>query len=320
MKHFLSGVPIPLAGVALAFAALGNLLGTYYLPLKYICGLISLIFILLILLKVVFCFDQFKKDMQNPIVCSVSAAVFMTIMQLATYVVSFNQSGNLYPFADWLWFIAVVGHVLLILYFTYLLFFKLKLHHIYPTVFVTYVGIIVASITSPTFNAIGLGRMFFWFGFVMYAIMFVVITMRYVKHEVEEAARPLFVLYAAPMSLTLTGFLTVYPHANGMMTLVMEVLAQLLYVVAVLQIPKLVRLPFYPSYAAFTFPLIITPFALNKVLTTFSKEYGFNAPTLIQVLYYIEVVFGICLVAYSVFEYCKYLYNHYLSGKNKKSV
>ena len=38
MKHLLSVVPIPLAGVALEFTALGNL---YYLPLKYICTVIS---------------------------------------------------------------------------------------------------------------------------------------------------------------------------------------------------------------------------------------------------------------------------------------
>lgn len=311
MKRFLEGVPIPMAGVALGFTALGNLLLAYSPYFKWICGIIAFILLILVVAKMIVCPKKvFCEEFKNPIISSVSATVFMTIMQLTTYVVKLPIP-NIYIISEIIWFIALFCHCCLILYFSWKLIFQLRLHHIYPTVFVTYVGIIVAAITAPTFHMNVLGKAIFWFGFMMYAILFIIISWRYIRHEVEESSRPLFVLYAAPMSLSLTGYLAIMDHPNVMMMLIMELLAQVLYVLVLFQLPKLLKLPFYPSCAAFTFPMVITPFALQKEMQYFAANYSVNVSGIIALVVVVETSIAIGMVLYAFGHYIKFLINHF---------
>ena len=67
---------------------------------------------------------------------------------------------------------------------------RFKLTEVFPTYFICYVGIIVAAVTSPVFGAEAFGQGIFWFGFACYLVLLAVVTMRYIKHEIPEGARP----------------------------------------------------------------------------------------------------------------------------------
>ena len=175
-------------------------------------------------------------------------------------------------------------------------------------------GIVVGSVTSPTFGMEALGQALFYGGFVCYLALLVIVTLRYAKLGVPEGARPLFCIYAAPMSLSLAGYLTVTPEPNLAFALVLAVLAQALFALVLVRLPKLLKLPFYPSYAAMTFPFVITAIALGKVLNLAAAN-GFAVPAAFEVLVAAETLFATVMVLDVAARYLGYFYKLWAAGR-----
>ena len=86
MREIIRKVPIPTAGVALGLAALGNLLQPYTEIVHIVCGILSLVLIAMLGAKIALFPDMIRDDLHNSIMASVSATLFMTLMQLADYL------------------------------------------------------------------------------------------------------------------------------------------------------------------------------------------------------------------------------------------
>ena len=104
MREIIRKVPIPTAGVALGLAALGNLLQPYTEIVHIVCGILSLVLIAMLGAKIALFPDMIRDDLHNSIMASVSATLFMTLMQLAGYLAPFA-----YIPAFALWSAAVVA-------------------------------------------------------------------------------------------------------------------------------------------------------------------------------------------------------------------
>lgn len=301
-------MPIPTAGLALGLVALGILLQPISEVFHLMAGLLSLIAILAVTAKAILFPAMIKEDFKNPVLAAVSATYFMTIMQLATYLAPFAL-----PVAFVIWIAAIVGHLSLIVFFTVRFTLHFDLKQVFPTHFIAYVGIIVAALTSPAFGMQALGEVIFWFGFACYLALLAVITLRYLKHEVPEPSKPLFCIYTAPMSLSLAGYLAVSAQPNLIMVAIMALVAQAFLVFVLIQLPKLLRLKFYPSYAAMTFPFVISASALLKA-TTFFESLGYSGPffELAHILAVAETLFASVMVLY---VFARYL--HFLLGDIK---
>lgn len=302
MAELIKKVPIPTAGVALGLAALGNLLQPYSDMARGLCGALSLALVLLLLAKIVRHPDMIRADFKNPILASVSATLLMAIMQLSTYLAPATLWGG---FA--LWAMAIGLHLGLMAWFTTRFIRRFQLKEVFPTYFICYVGIIVASATSPTYGAEALGSGLFWFGFACYLVLLGVITYRYAKHEVPEGARPLFCIYTAPMSLSLVGYLATAADPSPLMVAVMLVLAQAFLVLVLARLPKFLALPFYPSYAAMTFPFVITATALSQGVA-FLNGLGAGLPLALDVLVLAEMGLAIVMVGYVTVCYLQFFF------------
>ena len=77
MRELVARVPIPLAGVALGLAALGNLVAPWAPGVYGLCGILSALCAALLLAKVMMFPAQIREDFQNPILASVSATFCM---------------------------------------------------------------------------------------------------------------------------------------------------------------------------------------------------------------------------------------------------
>ena len=302
MAELIKKVPIPTAGVALGLAALGNLLQPYSNMARGLCGTLSLALVLLLLAKIVRHPDMIRADFKNSILASVSATLLMAIMQLSTYLAPATLWGS---FA--LWAMAIGLHLSLMAWFTARFIRRFQLKEVFPTYFICYVGIIVASATSPTYGAEALGHGLFWFGFACYLVLLGVITYRYAKHEVPEGARPLFCIYTAPMSLSLVGYLATAADPNPLMVAIMLVLAQAFLVLVLAQLPKFLALPFYPSYAAMTFPFVITATALSQGVA-FLNGLSAGLPLALDVLVLAETGLAIVMVGYVTVCYLQFFF------------
>ena len=252
--------------------------------------------------KIILFPGMIRDDLHNSIMASVSATLFMTLMQLAGYLAPFAFTP-----AFVLWSAAIVAHLALMGWFTVRFIAHFKLHEVFPTYFICYVGIVVASATAPTFGMEPVGHILFWFGFACYVALLALVTYRYAKHEAPESARPLFCIYTAPMSLSIVGYLATAPEPNPLFVGVMLVLAQALYAVVLSRLPVLLRLKFYPSYAAMTFPFVITATALGKALTFFQAS-GLLVPEVLYVLFVAETAVSAIMVSYVFVHYLHFFF------------
>lgn len=302
MKDIIKKVPVPLCGVMLGLAALGNLLQSYGEGIRYVCGIVAALLLVLVLLKLVLFPQMIKEDMQNPIMASVSGTFPMALMLLSTYVKPFIGSAAMY-----IWYFAILLHIVLIVYFTGKFILKLQLPKVFASYYIVYVGIVVASVTAPAYEKTGLGTVAFWFGFVTLILLLVLVTVRYVKcPQVPEPAQPLICIYAAPTSLCIAGYVqSVTPKSRGFL-LTMFAVATVLYIFSLVKAVGYLKLKFYPSYAAFTFPFVISAIASKQTMACLANM-GTPMPVL-QYVVLIETIIAVVFVVYTLVRFLGFLF------------
>ncbi len=306
MKNTIKKVPIPLCGVMLGFAALGNLLQSYGEGIRYLCGIAAAFILVLVLMKLVMFPQMIKEDMKNPIMASVAGTFPMALMLLSTYVKPFIGA-----VAKYLWFFAIGLHIALIIYFTIKFILKLQMPKVFASYYIVYVGIAVAAVTAPAFEQLNVGAAAFWFGFATLILLLILVTLRYTKYpEIPEPAQPLICIYAAPTSLCIVGYVqSVMPKSKSFL-LAMLVLATILYIFALVKAVGYLRLQFYPSYAAFTFPFVISAIATKQTmacLANMEQPMPFLKPVVL-----VETIIAAVFVIYTFIRFMGFVF-----GKKK---
>jgi len=314
--NFLKRVPLPLSGVALGFAALGNLLSAYNMSFKVICGVLAFIGLILITGKYLSDIEAFTTDMKNPVIASVSGAYTMALMLLAVYVKPVVPT-----FAIALWYIAVVLHFILMIYFTLNIVLKIKIPDemmkIAASFFIVYVGIAVASVTAPAFKNMALGQICFWIGFILYIPFFIYVSYRYIKLENKKIeAKALACIYAAPASLCVAGYIGSFEQKNILFLGGLYIFSLLMYFVGTavaidlfVSFVKNNDFKFYPSFAGLTFPFVISAIAtkqFNAVLTKTDIQMWIR-PAL-PLIFNIELVIAILGVIFAAVCFARHVF------------
>ena len=297
MKEVIKKVPLPICGVMLGCAALGNLLQSYSEGIRYVCGVFAAFLLILALLKLIMYPSAVKEDMANPIMASVAGTFPMALMLLSTYVKPFIGQAAYY-----IWLLAIALHIVLIIYFTAKFIVKLQMPKVFASYYIVYVGIVVAAVTAPAYESLGIGTAAFWFGFVTLILLLVLVTYRYVKFkEVPNPAKPLICIYAAPTSLCITGYVQSVMPKNYYFLMAMFVVATIIYIFALVKAVGYLKLPFFPSYAAFTFPFVISAIAAKQTMAC-AANMGHPMPYLSYVVL-IETIIAVVLVVYTYIRY-----------------
>lgn len=309
MKGIIKKLPIPAVALLLALAATGNLVLSYGNMYRNIFGIFAAIIFILILAKIIIYPKKVAEDLNNPVIASVFPALSMGIMLMATYIKPLFPS-----LAFGIWVIGLILHMVLILYFTIKYVFNFNIKKVFPSWYIVYVGIVVGSVTAPAFEMANVGKILFWFGFISYLILLPIILYRITKvKEIPEPALPTITILAAPASLCLAGYMNSFQNKNMFIVWLLLALSQFTLLYVLVQLPKLLKLPFYPSYSAFTFPLVIS--ALSLKLT---NAFLVNAGKEIAILKYIakfEELLAVIMVLYVLLRYIVFLFSKTESAK-----
>lgn len=301
MNAILKKYPVPITGLILGLAATGNLVQSYGEIYRSIFGIISAILFVLMLIKIVKFTGGVKEQLQNPVVASVFPTFSMATMLLSTYLKPISQS-----LAFALWSIGIIFHIVLIIWFSKKFVLNFKIKQVFPSWFIVYVGIVVASVTGPAFKMNNIGQLAFWFGFITYIILLPVVTYRTIKvKEMPEPTLPTFVIFAAPASLLLAGYINSFETKKMAMVLILAALSLVMYIVAIVLLPRLLKLKFYPSYSAFTFPLIISGIAM-KLTNGFLTKSGNPINWLIYLIKFQEAI-AVIITLYVLYKYLLFL-------------
>lgn len=301
---FIKTIPMATCSLALGLAALGNLL----LPLengttiRYICGALSLVFLIIFGLKICFDSPHAREELKTPVPLSVLPTATMTIMLLSTYIRPFLPSIALV-----IWYAAVVTHIFIMLLFIKRFVIGFQLATVFPSWFVAGVGIVTASVTAPAMNAIIIGQIAFYVGFVLYFAILPLVVLRMKKVRVfPEPARKTIAIFTAPMSLLIVGYFNSFisqDQGNPILVYFMLAIAAVSYIYVTFMMFSLLKIKFYPTYAAFTFPYVISALAFRLGANFLADRHGFHfLINIADVTMWIAVV----LVVYVIVHYIKY--------------
>ena len=249
----------------------------------------------LLVLKLLFAFDSVITQMKNPVIASVAPTFTMGTMVLASIIMPH------YSIIKYLWFVALALQILLFCYFvkTFILTKSFSLQTVLPSWLILFVGFGIAPVTFGHVYPM-LTQLIFWFGLVCYIVILPIVLIRLKKYTLVEATKPLLVILCAPASLLTVGYLEAFTTHSDILLYILFTLSQLLYIVVIIQMPKLLKLPFSPSYAAFTFPLVISGIAMERM----SVHVGLNV---LLYLSYIELIIGAIIVLYVYVRYIQFL-------------
>lgn len=295
-------VPIPLAGLMLGLASAGNMVSEYHQGLKALFGLLSLFALFLLAARLLYDAAKFKEELKSPAVAGIACTIPMGVSILSTYI---EPSLPNIAYAIWISMIAL--HFALMAYFTWAFMLKFDVRKLLPAYFVTYVGIAVGAVTAPAFGAYVIGQALFWFGFASYVVLLPLITYRaVVVRGVPEPVMPSMAIFAAPASLCLAGYLRSFHTKELWLVGVMFALSLASYFVIIAYLPRLLRLRFYPSCSAFTFPLVISAIATNATYNYLRTE-GIDQP-IFQWLAWLEIALALAIIVYVIMRYVHFFW------------
>ena len=259
---FIRRIPVAMSALALGLAAMGNLLAAYPPIVRTVCGAAATIVVALLVLRLVTDFAGVAEDLKSPANLAVAPAFPMALMVLATYLKPLAATAAL-----WLWVAALALQVGIVALFLVRHVLSLKVQTVLPSWFLVFVGFVVASVTSPAFAMQPVGQALLYAGMAGYALALGLVLYRMTRHgDLPEPALPTVAIFAAPPSLCLVGYLAVTEAKQAPVVYALLALAavSLLYVFS--RLPRILRLGFQPSFAALTFPFVISAIAIKLSL------------------------------------------------------
>ena len=291
-------IPIPICGLILAFLSLGNLLNDTHTLLKVACGIIGIALLILILSKLVLYPKKIKEDFKNPIIASNSGTFSMSLMILSTYISPFMPS-----IAYGIWILGVALHILLIVYFTHHFIIRnFNISTVYPSYWIVFVGITMGAITAHAHNLDEIGFIFFLVGFIGMIFTFPLVIYRYINYkDIPNANKPLICIFTAVLSILIVGYLNSYNDTSIEFLMIMYIFACIFYIFALTKLIEYRNLEFYPSFAAFTFPFVISGLATKGVISKIGPNIILNS------VLSIETVIATAIVLYVLIRYMKFL-------------
>ena len=306
-KEFIKKVPIPICGLALGLASLDRFLLIWDRSEFYtfsIFALISFLIAALFTLRIIFDPKGVAKDTENPALFAVLPTYTMTLMLLSAHAEK-HIGGIIGSIGFAVWIGAVIASFVFMFFFVKRFFLKLSVEKMLPSWIIIFVGYVVASSTSPVFGMQTLGQLLFWSGFVCYLTLLPLLVYRTVfVRNIPEAFVPTVAIFAAPVNLCAVGCLAAYDMAPPEIVIaLLAVLGAISYVAVIGYLPIMLNRKFYPSYAALTFPLVISAVAFYNL----GIYYGISSD-LFTILQAATVVIADVVVVYVLIRYLMFLY------------
>lgn len=310
-------LPSPMAGLALAIGSLGwtwENLATSLNGLGQLTGAIIASFMLFALvIKFILHPKVLWQELTHPVVGSVIPTFAMALMVISKAVGHFWTDLGLT-----LWLAAIAIHILFLAAFIYYRAIDFNLDHMVPSWFVPPIGIIVAAVSFPGNGYDWLANGILIFGMLSYLVMLPLMLYRLIFGQpVPAAAKPTIAILAAPASLSLAGYLTVSQHPSIVIVGLLLGIAVLMTAVIYLAFFHLLKLPFSPGYAAFTFPMVIGATALFKSAVWVKQFQIMNSFShLLYTMAVVELIIATLVVSYVALRYLMHylpLPNHHAS-------
>lgn len=299
--NIIKNLPLAITGLILAILSLGKI----FTDFSAIFFIIGSILIFMVLLKLLFHFNDFFNELNNLIPLSTFGTFSMALMLWSTYLkplfLPLSQD-----IAFVIWILGIIIHLSIILFFTnnYVLN-NFNIEDVYATWWIVYIGITMAAITAPAHGLLKYGFIFFGIGFILMIPTLILVSYRYINFkQIGDQNKPFICIYAAILSILIVGYVNALT-INGTFLSIIYIGAVIFYIFAIIQAFKFIiieRLKFMPSFSAFTFPFVISAIATGEA-------YKFFGLDILNYLFYIQAFIALILVIFVLYNYLKFLMN-----------
>ena len=304
MRNLFQVVPIPISGLMLGLVSLGNLfLSMGHTVFGHVCFFIGIFLFLLIIGKLIFTFTSILTEMQNPIIASVSPTFTMGTLSISS---GLHYYGVHEFVIHMIWILAATTQVFIIFYFvrTFIWKKRITISDIYPSWLIMFVGTAVMPLTASDLSGIFTKAIVIFAVCALIVLVPILILRGFVRKDLPEPTIPMLTILAAPASISLAAYFQQFESRFGIV-LILFIVAQILYLLVLSKLPGALQLPFYPSYAAFTFPLVISATATNGVIHYF--EQNELSTSWLETYFYFQLTFSAIIVFYVLIRYINYL-------------
>lgn len=292
-------VPVTLSGLMLGCFALGNLLQSYGQGLRYGCGILASLLLLLLVMNFLMKPKKLWENLNNPVLGGILGTFSMGIMLLSGYL-------PVPALAQVVYWLGVALHIALILFFTVRHVFPFRIEKCYTSWFVVYCGIATASVVAPAFSAEAFGTFCFWFALIAFLVLVIPVTLNYRRNGYKEPLRHLVYIYAAPLSLCVAAYVQSVTPKNATFLLLLYMASILVYFWVLIQSVRYLSSPFYPSDAAYTFPFVISAIAAKQCMACMANL-SMPQPWLESVVL-IETVICVLLIARTYYRFMRFIF------------
>jgi exfoliative toxin A/B len=313
-------LPTPAAGLALGIASVGGLWESVYDfngDIQAFTALIAASILVALLLRFILHPQTLWNDLSHHVVGSV-----VPTFAMATMVVASSLTAHFPVFSLGLWLCAIVFHLVFLALFIYHRTQDMQLQHMVPSWFIPPIGLVVAVFTCPdiaTFEPLCYAILVF--GIVNYAILLPAMLNRLIFcDKVQAGAKPTIAVLAAPASLCLTGYLSLIEQPSPIIVAILFGIALLMTLLIYTALIHLVKLPFSPGFAAFTFPLVISAKGVYSMII-WCKSMGIDAHYLnqLQVVALFELLIATAVVIWVSACYLKCLFGKLTASSTEKN-
>lgn len=320
MKHYINKAklfPIGAVGTSLGFMTLANVWALHGVTFLKVPAIIFAVCAVTFMLgKIIIHPKHAFEELKNPI-----AGGFYPTIDMAGFVLA----GYLLPYlptvAKVIWFIGIIAHLSIFVFFFSLRLNKFKLRDMLPSWNVVLVGVCVASVGSRGMGFPEVANFLTWFGIVLYLPFYPIMLFRvYVhNHKISVPAASTIGIMAAPSSLVLASYLTTSTTHNLFVLWYLILTSMFNIILVYIEIPKFVKQGFKPGYAAFTFPLAISMLAMWKTGALFGK-YNLAFGTFFKTVSNIELAIGSIVILYVVINFINLLIKTILEIERARDI
>lgn len=291
-------LPLPVSGLVLALFSLGNLVQDVHPYLRYLFGSIGGIFLVLILLKLILYPETIRRDLKNPIILSSFGTFPMAVMLLSTYLNTFMPA-----FSHGVWIIGIGLHILLMIYFTYRFVIReFDIKTVYPSWWIVYIGITMGAITANVHGLNDIDFIFFMIGFISMLVTTPVVFYRYIRYpNNQDMNKPLICIFTALFSILIVGYLNSAESVSYEFAMGLYLIACVFYIFALYKFIDYRNIDFYPSFAAFTFPFVISALATKGIVGNVASN------MILDNILIMETAIALILVMYVLARYLVFL-------------
>lgn len=307
-KNKLRNMPIAIVPTMVGAATLSNVYqGLGFTWIKHITIWAAILILLSYLGKIVFHFDAVKSEYSNTVPASLYAGLTMITMIIGSYVFTYNQT-----IGKGLWFVGLILHAIHICVFTFRNVFKgINKETFVPSWFVTYNGIMVATVVGGVMNEPAIGKVIVYYGITILCIIMPFMVYRLAKHSIKDAMYHTQAILLAPSSLCLVSYLNFIEKPNKIVVYALYALAFCSFLFILYKMPKFFGFAFNPGFAGLTFPMAIGIVASTKMSAFLIAQGNESFGSIVKEISGIQIYITTAIIGFVLYNFARMLVRSY---------